>query len=78
MVGTKVKAFHTASSIKNSQIKRTRQTPGGEIVRPFHDATFLQESGGRGENRKVMERKVQEEGKAQKSTLLCKYEAKVR
>lgn len=32
MVGTKVKAFHTVSSIKRSQIKWTRQTPGGEIV----------------------------------------------
>lgn len=31
-VGTKVKAFHRASSIKSSPKKWARQTPGGETV----------------------------------------------
>lgn len=80
-VGTKAKAFHISSSIKSSQVKWTRQTPGAEIVRQFHDAVFLwewsQEDTGKTE-RKVKERKAQEEGKEQKSILLCKYEVKVR
>jgi len=43
-----VKGFHTASSIKSSPIKWTRQTPGGETVWQFHNITFLWESARRG------------------------------
>lgn len=78
-VGTNVKAFHTASSIKSSQIKWTRQTPGGEIVRQFQDATFFL-----GVVRRIQAKQKEKKWtekfwrKGKKSTLLRKYEVKVR